>query len=80
MFPRTRSTRSILGMDYNFKVGGLTGAEVREMYDRVVERAYAGDRHPVFFCHHFSRWQLVPSWGGPLSGGGAPGGQVQRSS
>jgi len=56
MFPRTRSSRSILGMDYNFKVGGLTGAEVGEMYDRVVERAYQGERHPVFFCHHFSRW------------------------
>jgi hypothetical protein len=56
MFPRTRSSRSVLGMDYNFKVNNVSGAEVREMYDLVIERSYEGDRHPVFFCHHFSRW------------------------
>ncbi len=57
MFPRTRSSRAILGMDYNFYVGHLTGAEVAEMYDRVVREAYEGSRHPVYFCHHFSRWE-----------------------
>lgn len=56
MFPRTRSSRAILGMDYNFYVGNLTGAEVGEMYDRVIREAYESDRHPVYFCHHFSRW------------------------
>mgnify|MGYP002063296400 CR=1 FL=1 len=48
MFPRMRNTRSILGMDYNFKVNNVTGAEVEEMYDHVIERSYNGDRYPVF--------------------------------
>ena len=56
MFRRTRSTRSILGMDYNFYVGQLHGAEVAEMYERVIREAYEGPRHPVFLCHHFSKW------------------------
>jgi hypothetical protein len=56
MFPRTRSSKQILGMDYNFYVGHLDGAEVEEMYNKVIGRAYAGSRHPVYLCHHFSNW------------------------
>jgi hypothetical protein len=55
-FPRTRSSRSVLGMDYNFYVNKVDGAEVAEMYEKVVREAREGDRHPVYLCHHFSKW------------------------